>query len=63
MKGYHLVTLNYYMMVKMLLACSKTLNFDFKELFSRPTIDKESLLSELIDVLNLIIRNSALLTY
>ena len=63
MKGYHLVTLNYYMMVKMLLACSKTLNFDFKELFSRPTIDKESLLSELIDVLSLIIRNSALLTY
>lgn len=63
MKGYHLVTLNYYMIVKMLLACSKTLNFDFKELFARPTIDKESLLSELIDVLSLIIRHSALLTY
>jgi hypothetical protein len=61
-KGYHLVTLNYYMMVKMLLACSKTLNFEFKELFARPTIDREPIISELIDVLELLIGNSAVFT-
>lgn len=37
-QGFHLASLNYYLLVKMLLACSRTLNFEFKSLFARPTI-------------------------
>jgi hypothetical protein len=45
------------MLVKMLQACSRTLNFEFKSLFARPTIERESVLSELIDVLDALLRN------
>ena len=30
MEGFHLASLNYYMLAKMLLACSRSLNFEFK---------------------------------
>jgi hypothetical protein len=62
MKGYHLLTLNFYTVLKMLISTSKTLNFSFKQLYSHPTIDKESLLSELIDALRECVKNMAVLT-
>lgn len=62
MEGYHLASLNYYTLVRMLLASSRTLNFEFKSLFSRPTIERESILSELIEVLDLMLKNCNVLT-
>lgn len=57
MEGFHLTSLNYYMLAKMLLACSRTLNFDFKSLFARPTIEHEAVVGELVDILEAIMKN------
>ena len=57
MKSYHILTLNFINMMRMIISVCKNLNFEFKEIFAKQTIDKESILSELIVILELCLDN------